>query len=71
MADLVVSPVMMELQEYRALVADAEGGEEPPELSNNWFSLQVGVGLRAGGVMGSNISSKIGCSVCLAWPGWR
>jgi hypothetical protein len=40
-ADLVVSPVMMELQEYRALVADLKGGEEPPELSNNWFSLQV------------------------------
>ncbi len=39
--DLLNSPVMMELQELRAVGPGAE--EDMPDLSSNWFSLQVRV----------------------------
>lgn len=44
LSDLMVSPVMMELQELRALGLAAGAGGAPPDdrdLSSNWFSLQV------------------------------
>jgi hypothetical protein len=41
LGELVVSPVMGELQELRGLLLEADPEAELPDLSNNWFSLAV------------------------------